>query len=399
MLIVVLLYSLRPLIRPEQAVDNDALQARIRAYKASLHELEKDAENGNIAAAELAAAREDIARAIVQSAEGLGKKQETDLKAGLWPLLLGCTLLPAAAVLIYLQLGQHRLINGTTPAGPPAAAQAPAAIEEMVAALAAQLAQRPQDVGGWMMLARAYMALGRYADALPAYEHLYSIAADNPAVLVGYAGALSMANEGNLSGRPQALVEKTLQLEPLNRTALWLAGMAAAQSGDDRAAIDFWQTLVAQSGDDEAAKAQIEQLIAQSRARLGVRAAPARQAPVPPENKRAVKVKVSLAEELRDRAAPSSTVFVVARAPGGAPLPVAVVRRQLSELPFTVTLDDAAAMAPTARLSDHASIELSARIALSGKARPQPGDMSSAWLRVDTAQAETVMLRIDRVLE
>jgi cytochrome c-type biogenesis protein CcmH len=75
-------------------------------------------------------------------------------------------------------------------------------------------------------------------------------------------------------------------------------------------------------------------------------------------------------------------VFVIARAPGGSPMPIAVERHAASELPFTATLDDADGPMPTARLSGADEVELVARISRSGDATPQPGDLESAPARV-----------------
>ena len=271
MVVAALLYTLWPLLRPDQAGAVDELQPRIAAGKANLYELEQDVASNNLAATDLAQAHEEMALALYQSAERCKEKQAVDRPGNLPVLLLVCALVPIGAVAIYLQLGQHQLVNGGAPAAEPSVnTPTPAAVEKMVVNLAAGLQQRPDDVTGWTMLARSYMALNRYGEAVSAYEHLHSITPDDPAVLVAYAEALAMANAGSLAGRPQELLAQALQLEPLSRAGLWLSGLAARQSGEYLAAIGFWQTLLAQLQDDEKALRQIEELIAQSESRLDV---------------------------------------------------------------------------------------------------------------------------------
>jgi len=284
MVIVALLYTLWPLLKPGRAGAVDELQARITASKANLYELEQDVKNDNLAAADLRVAREEIALALYQSTAKRKAKQLVAQPGNLLSLLLVSLLVPVVAVLIYLQLGQRQLVDGGTPVRP-------ASVEAMVLGLAESLKQRPDDVGGWTILARFYTGLGRYDEAISAYEHLYSIAADKPTVLVGYAEALSMANAGDLSGRPQELLDQALQLAPLNKAGLWLSGLAARQAGEEAAAIGFWRELMPQLQDDDQALQQIKQLIAESEARAGKLPTAAEEAPESGTNKPEVIVK------------------------------------------------------------------------------------------------------------
>ena len=109
-------------------------------------------------------------------------------------------------------------------------------------------------------------------------------------------------------------------------------------------------------------------------------------------------MRVSLDPDLAARARldGSATVFVIARRPGGPPMPVAVERRLLSELPFTAVLDDGDGPMPTAKLSGVDEVELVARISRSGDATAQAGDLESAPLRLRLPAAAPVDLVIAR---
>ena len=86
-------------------------------------------------------------------------------------------------------------------------------------------------------------------------------------------------------------------------------------------------------------------------------------------------VDVSLASELKNKVKPSDTVFIYAQAVSGPKMPLAIVRKQVSELPVSVTLNDTMAMTPAMKLSSFPQVKLLARISASGNAMPQAGDL------------------------
>jgi cytochrome c-type biogenesis protein CcmH len=87
-------------------------------------------------------------------------------------------------------------------------------------------------------------------------------------------------------------------------------------------------------------------------------------------------------------------VFVIARVPGGPPMPVAVQKHALAELPLQVTLDDADSPMPTQPLSAHPEVEVFARLSASGQANRQDGDVDSPIVRVRLPHAGPVPLVI-----
>jgi cytochrome c-type biogenesis protein CcmH len=89
----------------------------------------------------------------------------------------------------------------------------------------------------------------------------------------------------------------------------------------------------------------------------------------------AVDVQVSLDPELQKSTSPTDTVFIYAQAVSGPKMPLAIVRKQVSELPLTVSLTDAMAMTPAMKLSSFQQVKLLARISKSGTAMQQPGDL------------------------
>ncbi len=85
-----------------------------------------------------------------------------------------------------------------------------------------------------------------------------------------------------------------------------------------------------------------------------------------------------MAPALMAKAQPGDTVFIFARPADGARMPLALLRRQVKDLPMNFELDDTLAMSPQAKLSSVQRVIVSARVSRSGQAQPQPGDLEGA---------------------
>ncbi|MDB6164842.1 MAG: tetratricopeptide repeat protein, partial [Xanthomonadaceae bacterium] len=106
----------------------------------------------------------------------------------------------------------------------------------------------------------------------------------------------------------------------------------------------------------------------------------------------AVRLDPQLAARVRLRG--DAVVFVIARVPNGPPMPVAVEKHSVQELPFTAALDDGDGPMPTQRLSSQPVVELVARLSASGNAMPQPDDLESLPVIVRLPTSRTVQLTI-----
>lgn len=85
---------------------------------------------------------------------------------------------------------------------------------------------------------------------------------------------------------------------------------------------------------------------------------------------------VALSPALVKQASPDDTVFVFARPSEGSRMPVALLRKQVKDLPIVFTLDDSMAMTPASTLSQAGRVVVGARISKSGNAIPQKGDLA-----------------------
>ena len=397
---------LRPLFRRAAVGSVDVNAAMVDIYHKRLQEIETEVSNAVLSVADAETARTELARTVLlETATGSGEPVAAKLSAAHDWRSVGiiAVLVPVIAVLLYLRLGMPGFADGVLKAHGNSAGDTAhtASIEALVKRLAERLEQNPDDQAGWMMLINSYMALDRYEEALRAVEHLHQITGDQPAVLVRYADVLATVNGGVLSGKPSELIQRALALEPENAMGLWLAGMAAAQAGNHASAIDYWQRLLPLLTADEASRKEVTDLIANAREQMG--AGREVQAPVATPGAAvatatdgALTIKISLAPDMSRDIKPEHALFIVAKAVNGPPMPVAVIRKTVADLPLEIKMDDSNAMMPSMKLSSFVLLELSARIAPGGNALPQSGEPVSAISVMSPGQDEPVVLVIDR---
>jgi len=273
-------------------------------------------------------------------------------------------------------------------------------IEAMTQKLADRLKQEPNDPTGWAMLGRSYAVLGRHPDALPAFKQALTLKPDDPNLLTDYADALAVVNGRNLEGEPSKLIARALEIEPNNLKALSLAGTAAYLRKDFPGARRHWDKLVQVAPDSDFVR-QIQRGIDEARRQAGV-APPAAQgaAPGTPASasvRAAVSGTVTLSKQLAGQAAPDDTVFVFARAAEGSRVPLAILRKQVKDLPLKFTLDDSMAMSPAAKLSGSPKVIVGARVSKAGGALAQPGDLQGLSAPVSVG-ASGLVIEISQVV-
>lgn len=295
-------------------------------------------------------------------------------------------------------------------------------MDDAIEMLAARLRENPDNFEGWQLLARSYLQRGRYGEAAEALARARRIAPPDLALPISldYAEALILA--GMTSGEATDIVEAALRSEPENPKALWYGGLLAERRGEPEVARARFSTML---GLSPAPPPEIERLLRQRLDALGgplsapadgtaiaaadsapsasaaaptaeERAAPAE--PVTADGEPALRLRVRLAPEIRDRLPNAGAVFVLARDVNPGP-PIAAKRLALGQLPTDVILSDGDAMLPGRSLWTVDQLELVARISTTGRPNASPGDLFGQ-LVVDPegARGGTFELVIDQVV-
>lgn len=336
-------------------------------YRSRLAALEEQHRLGALGDEEFAQARDELGRALLEESAAAGTRAAAARPRPWLAVAVGIGV-PLLAVGLYQRLGTPAAVN--PPPAPIAADDA--AVEEMVARLAARMRESPGDSQGWLLLGRSYMVMERYGDAAEAYAAAHRLLGDSPDLLADLAEAEGLADGTNFLGRPSEHLETALGLDPEHPKALWLGAFAAMQRGEPALAVSRWEALLARQAPDSEASEILRGLIAGAGTAAG-------GAPAEPADTAAagLTVDVVIADRLLAGLDGSEALFVFARpaetGAGGPPL--AVVRRSVRDLPLTVTLDDTMAMVPGRRLSDHSRVVVGARISLRGEPVAASGDL------------------------
>jgi len=391
LLVVVLIaiafvFILPPLLRKHADLDVDLDQRNVKIAQHRLAELKENLRSGGLSQIQYDEQLADLEQALSDDLDIQSKVGPVSTQSR-WIVYVLIIATPILAGTLYWSLGNYQAVSHSAEMAFNTDAIKLAEISKMVNGLAEKLKNHPDDAQGWLMLGRSYDVLEQHTQATTAFAHAYQLLGDQAEILLLYADALGYANDRNLVGIPSELIFKALALEPDNMKALWLGGMAKAQQGDAVTAIRLWKKLEALLPAGSEYQQEIQGLLAKLESEMP--SVSAQSEPTTNKSSAAITVQVSLAPELIKYAAATDTVFVYAQALSGPKMPLAIVRKQVSDLPITVSLNDTMAMMPNMKLSNFTEVKLLARVSKSGNAMSQAGDLIGAVNKVDITDKNT----------
>jgi cytochrome c-type biogenesis protein CcmH len=407
-----------PLMRKQVTPGITSDELNLAVFKQQLAELDNDLALGVLDQASYDAARKDLEKELLSDISETTQPSESKNTGQImaWSALV----IPLAALLIYQFMGSPEIIArlASQPAGMPTASTQSQSqgsstenlppMEELVKRLSAKLQEQPDNLEGWVMLGRSYIAMNDPSAAINAFERAMEINDKHVGLLLAYSEAIASNRGNDFTGQAAPMVEKAFQLEPDNPNALWIAGILAYQRTDYQEAVDRWSKLRGMLKPQSNELESVNEALDDARAQLGL---PAEEPELPsivqtkkPIAEKAVaaggksiKVEISLSPDIQDKAKPDDLLFIYAKAMSGPPMPLAAVRKKVSDLPISISLDDSMAMTPQMKLSKFSEVVVGARISLSGRPTAQSGDLEGEISAVSPGQSEIVKVVINSV--
>jgi cytochrome c-type biogenesis protein CcmH len=282
------LFAVWPLFRRRRAEARRA-DYDIAVYRDQLREIERDVARGLLDSVAAQSARLEIERRLLAADAQGGAATDDGLPraaAWRWTLVLALVVVPAA-VLVYLDHGAPGLPQITFAER---AAQT-AAHEREVAGLVRQVEQRlaehPDDLRGWVLLARAYVRMGRIEDALRAqakatdlYDQEPDLSEEAADAEAAFGELLVETADGQVTPEARAAFVRALGFDERSPRARYFLALAKMQAGDPKSAVADWKALIAEYvADGKPVPDWLQGLKEQIEAIEAARGAPAKPAP------------------------------------------------------------------------------------------------------------------------
>jgi len=398
-----------------QASEVSQKQENIIIFQERLSELESEKVQGNLAEVTFLHLKTELEKSLlgdVQAVEPTGTVPLDKANSLHWVIMgLVISVFVVASLLTYQHLGASEpYAEYLALGGEKAAVLASSSDSQNVAPdfakavmlLKAKLAENPEDIEKWFLLANSYAAMGNFKQAANVFNKISDLVGqkspDYPAIKAAYAQAMYQVAGEKMTPEVQQVIDEVLSLDAQEPTALILQGLDAYTNKHYTQAIAFWEKAKINAGETQVTRF-IEPAIQEARRQSGEVAV----TKVQPSNIElpvagvGVTVKLSISPELKAKVNSNERVFVFAK--GNRPMPLAAERLQVKDLPITIVLDDSKAAMPTAKISSVAFVDITARIALSGSPRAVKGDFYATAKQVAVKQGAEVILVINQVVK
>jgi len=250
---------------PEHASDT-------AVYKDQLNEVKSDFERGLLGQTEAEAARAEIARRLLKSASSHDAKAASDAKASgvIRKLTSGFALacIPGFALGIYVLIGSPGLPDQPfaerRPVVVPPSLAGDDETRNLIARAEQHLADNPDDIRGWQILAPIYTKQRRFNDASFALKKIMVLSGNSSKATADYGESLVIGNRGDVGPQALEVFNNLLKTSPKMPRPLHYVALADAQAGRLKQAAAKWRELLAANPQDVPWRTDIERLAARA---------------------------------------------------------------------------------------------------------------------------------------
>ncbi len=400
LILLALVFVVYPLLRPVAIkTEVDRLAFNTQLFQDHLSEQKAALERGQITQSEFEAIEAELARSLIQ--DNQVSEHEIKRSSGKIFLLGTLVLLPLCSIFLYWHFGAYDLWEIKTKIDKLQSVQAEnteqyrANLLEVQNLLQKHVEKEPEDLRSRMLLAQAAIGMGNVGIAESNYRYVIEKQkVADASVYVDLADVIlnKRTEESFLEG--EELLDTALNIDPNNWKALSMKGTLAFYKRQPKLTLEYLRRALQ----------NIPPAFQEERARLSddiilLEAALAKLDSAGPKanTKPVITVDVKLGDGVD--VPQDQVVFVYARAWQASPMPLAIKRLTVADLPATIELSDDLAMNPSFTLSSAQQVEIVARVSLSGQPKSQPGDWEASFGPVQTAEASKHELVIEQQLE
>jgi cytochrome c-type biogenesis protein CcmH len=262
-LIVAVVILIWPLLKKNSAVvsRNDG---GLHVYARQLEELQRDVEQGTISAEEADSLKIEIKRRMLR----VGQHDTVRVKgsAGLNRMVLvGLAVsVPLVSLSLYQDLGSPE-----KPSLPLASRDIDAEkssfagnnLDQLIGRLIEQLKAQPDNLDGWILLARSLSRSERYKEAAETYLQATALAPDDPDLFVGAGENYYFHADGIVDSNSEDAFRKAQEIDVDHPGARYYLAVLQAQKGNEKEALDSWILLYQESPADAPFIALLERRI------------------------------------------------------------------------------------------------------------------------------------------
>lgn len=384
LLLVALLFVAVPYLRfrpsDKSATSDIRRQKNKDVFESSLSELESDRAEGLLTDEEFEKLQTELQRSFLRDMEEIDRrKNEASTSSRKIVAIVSILFVPVFSYAVYEMVGSARDLALPEIFEALNTAETEEAQQEGFIRLAEVLQDRfdrnPEDIQNGYMLGTLYIQMENFTDAINAFQGLIGELEDGPdkaTVLGQLAQAMYLQAGSSITPGLQRVIDQAMGMNPNEQAIMSILGFESFMQQDFRQAVFYWRR-------------QLSQLNSNSEQAVGLRdRISAIEALLPPDTSIAavddsgssVTLVIDVDDEVLELVDDSMRLFVYARSPEF-PMPLAAVNLDQPEFPFEITLTDANAMTPAAKLSSATQIYVGARLSRSGIANAQAGDIEA----------------------
>lgn len=247
--------AILPLLRRQNnatALEGTAFDGDVAVFKDQLAEIGRDLKRGVLNERDAESARAEVSRRLIE-ANGKAKIDSDTKTSGenrtLFrnvALIFTSACVPAVAAVMYLNIGNPNLADQPLQARLASQQQneADTKILDLVERVETHLSANPDDGDGWEVVAPVYQRLGRYDDAVRAFESLVRLRGESEDRLSNLGEAIVLSQQGVVTQRADTVFKRASALDESAVRPRFFLALGLNQESKFREAVAAWEALL-----------------------------------------------------------------------------------------------------------------------------------------------------------